>query len=369
LVSFLLVVAGCGQGRSTSSGAATTTNGRLSFVAGDNSPGLDVVNPDGTGFTQLTNPKGGLEYDLGPEWSPDGGKIAFLRYTNVDEDGNGDYELFVAHGDGSSAINLTGDRGAGTAAWSPDGREIVFGRFEKEGGEFVSHLFVITPDGNSEHQITHGAYNDHNATWSPDGTHLVFERYMGENDIDLFSVTSDGGDLQHVTQSPGSEQEPAWSPNGERIAFVRWEGGESDLYLTDPDGTGETLLADPPGEETVGPTWSPDGTTIVFQVYRGGNWDVYSVRADGTGLSKLTEEPGDETEPEWAPDGTHIAYYGSPIPSSARDNSGTFDIYVMNPDGSNKTRLTVDAGGLGAGLSWQTNAQDSPSGPSLTSSV
>ena len=56
------------------------------------------MNADGTGRTRLTD---GPD-DAWPVWSPDGTRIAFTRYVDIDS-----AEIYVMDADGSNQVNLT----------------------------------------------------------------------------------------------------------------------------------------------------------------------------------------------------------------------------------------------------------------------
>ena len=59
--------------------------------------------------------------DYWPAWSPDGKRIAFTS----NRDGN--YEIYVMNADGTGLRNLTQPPGAGQLrAWSPDGKRLAF---------------------------------------------------------------------------------------------------------------------------------------------------------------------------------------------------------------------------------------------------
>ena len=62
------------------------------------------------------------------------------------------------------------------------------------------------------------------------------------------------------------------------------------------------------------------------------NFEIYVMNADSTNQTRLTDSLGPDIQPAWSPDGTKIAFV------SARDDSA--NIYVMDADGSNQTRLT-----------------------------
>ena len=76
---------------------------------------------------------------------------------------------------------------------------------------------------------------------------------------------------------------------------------------------------------------------IAFCSSRDGNWEIYVMNADGSDQTRLTENPGHDWEPAWSPDGTRIAFH-SQRPPGKRGGS----IYVMDSDGSHQTRLTHD---------------------------
>lgn len=80
------------------------------------------------------------------------------------------------------------------------------------------------------------------------------------------------------------------------------------------------------------PFWSPDGKKIVFISNRNGDFNVYAMDADGKNISRLTDHQGTDDTPTWSPDGKQIAFV------SERD--GNSEIYLINADGTNLRRLT-----------------------------
>jgi hypothetical protein len=77
---------------------------------------------------------------------------------------------------------------------------------------------------------------------------------------------------------------------------------------------------------------------IVFVGQESGDYDIYSVNVDGTNLVNLTNNTGHaDLFPQWSPDGQRIAY------ETHHEGFGNYQIAVMDADGSNKTMLGSSA--------------------------
>ena len=77
---------------------------------------------------------------------------------------------------------------------------------------------------------------------------------------------------------------------------------------------------------------SPLHAKIVFVSPRAGNFEIYKIDANGRNKTRLTRNEADEYAPVWSPDGRQIAF------ESRRD--GNKEIYVMDADGGNQRNLT-----------------------------
>jgi Tol biopolymer transport system component len=65
--------------------------------------------------------------------------------------------------------------------------------------------------------------------------------------------------------------------------------------------------------------WSPDGKKIAFISSRSGSWDLYVMNADGTDVQRITDHPAADHDPRWMPDMQSLIF------SSERDSRS--DLY------------------------------------------
>ena len=129
-----------------------------------------------------------------------------------------------------------------------------------------------------------------------------------------------------------------------QIAFVSQRDRNPEIYVMDNDGKNQRRLTNNRAKDW-SPSWSPDGKRIVFMSNRDGHvhakhgwatYEIYVMNADGSNPQNVTDNPFDDRSPSWSPDGKRIAF------TSNRDwdNPQSIDIYVMDADGSNPERLT-----------------------------
>ncbi|MDH5682254.1 MAG: hypothetical protein OEZ36_11740, partial [Spirochaetota bacterium] len=76
-------------------------------------------------------------------------------------------------------------------------------------------------------------------------------------------------------------------------------------------------------------------TKIAFHSIRDGQNEIYIMNIDGTEQTRLTNNPANDGNPSFSPDGNKIAF------SSNRDVD--WEIYIMNVDGTGQTNLSNNA--------------------------
>jgi TolB protein len=134
---------------------------------------------------------------------------------------------------------------------------------------------------------------------------------------------------------------PSWSPDGKLVVFVAERPGARDVSLMNVDGTDIRSLATNDHQNEGAPAFSPDGRQIVYDAVIDGNRDIFVMTAGGQRRVRLTADPAEDKSPAWSPDGRRIVFV------SDRAARQTFDLYLMQADGSAVERLT-SAGNSGA---------------------
>ena len=232
--------------------------------------------------------------------------------------------IFLTDVLGTATRQLTGGRDD-SPAWSPDGRRIAFVRYKENG---IGDLYLMNADGSNVVRRAAGSYSYYGGdplgyrspTWSPDGRMLAVDHGNCYYDCDIFLLSADDNGMPPLRVAVMAAQ-PTWSPDGKKIAFVSLSGddGYHALHMMNPDGSGVTAITVRDAGSIYHPAWSPDGRRIAFSKCIAGGCNIVTVNADGSGSVQLTTA-GNAFEPEWSPDGTRIAFalwsYSKAHPSS-----------------------------------------------------
>lgn len=100
--------------------------------------------------------------------------------------------------------------------------------------------------------------------------------------------------------------------------------GRTKIYTIDLASGRVTALTREGEWDDENPRWSPDGTRILFRSNRSGSFNLYLMDADGRNVTRVTGHAGNDREPAWLPDGQSIVF------GSDRDRGvGRSDLYRL----------------------------------------
>jgi len=121
---------------------------------------------------------------------------------------------------------------------------------------------------------------------SPDGGTLVYES-VSEKTLELYVRDLGTGTERRLTENDVEDWSPSWSPTGDRIVFASRRDENVDVYLLDVETT-ETERVTTHEDDDINPNWGIDGR-IYFNSNRSGLWEIYAIDPDGSNLTKITE--------------------------------------------------------------------------------
>lgn len=279
---------------------ATGLTGEIAFGAGDGH--LWLVNAQSGARQQLTHGQGGVDFD--PHWSPDGRQIVFrsTRFHVPDPQGFGLDGILIVNRDGSNERLISGGRGGLFAAWSPDGRTIVYSTSFDQANERLAAYDVAS--GQTRDLGVYGEGVD----WSPDGNFVLVGREQGT--VDALS--------------------------GAHAGAQNWE-----IWRYRGDLTNPVRLTDNPRDDYFG-GWSPDGTQIVFTTKRRDEGDVWVMQADGTRPHPVIAWDGNQGAHGFLPDGRILF----------TDNLGPPEWYLFDPRSSRVEHVGL-LSGINEPVAWR----------------
>ena len=216
----------------------------------DGEAAVYTIRPDGSGLTRLT-PKGSLGEQ--PNWSADGRQLVYT--SNRD----GVTQLYLMKPDGSDVAALPGTTNGFLAAFSPDGRWLLFAAQDKRPSNQY-RVFVMHPDGSNRRPLGDMTKSNEDPRWTIDGARVVFtevpllEKLPTEAPRDfvrrrtqaqqLVSVTPYGLDARALQpeESNRISRDRGLSPDGKWLVYSKRVEGVTGLYLQEQPAGTERLL-------------------------------------------------------------------------------------------------------------------------------
>ena len=200
-------------------------------------------------------------------------------------------------------------------------------------------IWVMDPDGQNQHAITHFNSLSIEPSVAPDGSKIAFTSYAhGSPAIFVFSVDP-VRDLRFYNQVASMNGQPSFTPDGKQILYSSSAGGCCRIFIAGLDGRGFRPITSG-GSMDAEPKVNPKtGGTIVFSSGRSGPEQIYMMDMDGADIERLTDGTGEASNPCWHPNGQLIAYAWT-----RGYAQGAFNIFTMDVASRQYLQLTHDQG-------------------------
>jgi Tol biopolymer transport system component len=275
-----------------------------------------------------------------------GHELAFVSNRSPDELHGIQDRVYLMNDEGTGVRALLGvpNKDQRRLSWLPGGQQLNFIASRYDAEAFAPNdVDILDLASDDLRTVLTGPYF-FRFQWSPDGLRLAYTKDLepfpdseGEAPLQVFVADADGSNARQLGPRDLLRWSPTWAPDGTRLAFVRSGPAGQDIAISPWDRFDEAPVPAelPDGIFIDDLTWSPQGNKLLFSaILPDIKSYIYVINTDGNGLARLTQAQGREGDynPTWSPDGTKIAFHS--------DRDGNFEIYVMNADGSEQTRLT-----------------------------
>ena len=250
-------------------------------------------------------------------------------------------------------VRLTNDGGSDVSPRISPNEELIAYASNKS-GEY--HIYTMDTKGENVVKVTNEkpmvSYNNSGTgfVWSPEGDQILYGHYG-----DLYTINYNGTGETKIANAPVNRQFKYcdWSAHfnnvsKEKIAVLTQgeKPYDNEIYLMDPDGSNLFLLLGNLEGTISSPHFSPDGTKVIFSLDslfqddngRQLNAKIYSVNVDGTNIVNLSgdDKPAgtNDLQARYTETGGKIIFM-----NVANDNEGEKNIWIMDPDGSNREKI------------------------------
>ena len=263
------------------------------------------------------------------------------------------------------------------AYFSFDGKQLIFQ--SKRDGHPCDRIYRMNIDGTNVQQVSNGEGRTTCSYFFKNGKKVLYASTHGGSrecppppdfgkygyvwavypDYEIYTSTPDGKNIKNLTNTPGYDAEATISPNGKKIVFTSERDGDLELYSMDTNGKNIRRLTNEPGYDG-GAFFSPDNKMIV---YRGSHptdpkliqkdkdllkqhlivpltFEVWVMNADGTNKRQVTKLGAASFAPFFTPDGKRIIFCTNYFATDARKRN--FDLALINIDGTGLERVTYN---------------------------
>lgn len=252
---------------------------------------LFMMDYDGAGVKRITRDNSLVVF---PALNPVYNQVLFTTYLHRNPDL---YRLDLATGarfpiSRKLGLNSTGD-------FSPDGKKVAFSLSYRGNSE----IYVAGIDGSGRKKLTHQLSIETAPCWSPDGKHIAYTSDR-PGVPQVYVMDADGKNSRRLTYQGSWNDAPTWAATGDWIAFSSLQGGRYNIGMIDArniedDRRREVIQLTGGRYNSESPSFSPNGRHVSFMSNRAGERQIYLMNVNGGNMTKVTNLPGGGYTPAW----------------------------------------------------------------------
>jgi len=271
-------------------------------------------------------------------FNSNGSKLSFVRFNRA----QGEYSLMVAGSDGSGELAIARRRDGnrlslGGPAWSPDDQNIICGAGWWDNGYHMK-LIAVDPAGGREESINQQQwFSISQIAWLNDKSAMILSaQEFPVSPSQLWRISYPRGETVRITNDLIDYNGVSLPRDASRIVSVGRQYISKIWIAPEGDSTRARPIASRVGIWSYGLAWTNNGK-IVSSGRAGNNLNILLLNPEDSNQTQLTVNAGDNYTPATSPDGRFIVF--------ASNRMGRFNLWRMNvDDGSDPTQITFSDG-------------------------
>jgi Tol biopolymer transport system component/DNA-binding winged helix-turn-helix (wHTH) protein len=270
--------------------------------------------------------------------SPDGTRLAFIRQNPIQKESS----LFVVNADGTAERKLASrilpdSLSLEGPAWSPDGASLACGALNARGRVFMSVTQVNVADGSEKRIGLREWFNVGKVEWTTDGESLVMVASTQPMEPrQLWELPTSGSEPQKITNDVNDYKGVSLSEDAKTLVTVDANLTSSILVASKATLGRTQQVSSNKYDGYFGLCWTPQGR-IIYTSSVGTNQELWVMDADGSNKTRLTVSEGRKFSPAVSPDGRYIVFTMSSGLSASH-------IWRVDTDGGSPKQLTSQKG-------------------------
>jgi len=271
-------------------------------------------------------------------WSPDGKQIVFT--SNIS--GRMNAWTISATGGWPKQLSVSNQRQNGLA-WSPDGNWISY--ISDKDGDEVWDVFVVNAHTGEEMNLTLSSKTEEGrASWSPDSKRIAYQVRPKDKpayELDVMEIATKK--TTHITQNTPADRLNSgalWSRDGKFLAWTLEYADEknSDVMIADlATGKVENLTNHGKDQLFTAAAWSPDGKSILITSDASNGYaNVGLLDVASRKIKWLTNDKWELEAVDFTPDGKRVIW--------TANIDGDQGVYVTDLDSGKQEKLPIPTG-------------------------
>ena len=274
--------------------------------------------------------------DSSVTFSPDGKRLAFVRgeFSN-----KGESSLVIANADGTNDHALVAKKVPESfsplyftgPSWSPDGKLIACALINYEEDTHVDLMVFRVSDGQGQKLNRERWPHIGRVQWLPDSSGLLMiSGDLGRRQAQVNYISYPDGETRNVTSDLNGYRDLSLTADGSRLLTVQLSSRFTLWSMPANDSARATQIAATRVMNSA-ISLTPDGR-MLFTAADSGRPDIWTANPDGSNRQRLTDNAGNNFDVSASRDGRYIVF--------SSNRAGNYNIWRLDGNASNLVRLT-----------------------------